>query len=177
MIDSTIGIERGGRRRFGHALALLAVAGAGLAAAAQAAQVRTTSSTGLFTLQDGHSAALTLVETGGTSARPSAVVLELLGPGDQVIARRIAQLEPGRPVRLSYDVPRAGGELIRARARVTTDETNLASAPILTLEVFNDQTLDAFAFETCRMKFDPKGTGGEVLGNCGGCHTVSQFDR
>lgn len=177
MIDSTIGCERGGRRRSGRALALLALAGAGLAAAAQAAQVRTTSSTGLFTLQDGHSATLTLVETGGTSAQPSAVVIELLGAGDQVIARKVAQLEPGRPVRLSVAGPRSGGELIRARARVTTSDANLASAPILTLEVHNDQTLDAFAVETCRMKFDPKGTGGEVLGNCGGCETVSRFDR
>jgi hypothetical protein len=177
MIDSTIGIECGRRGRSGRALVLLALAGAGLAAAAQAAQLRTTSSTGLFTLQDGHSAALTLVETGGTRARPSAVVLELLGASDQVIARKVAQLEPGRPVRLGLDGARSGGELIRARARVTTDESNLASAPILTLEVFNDQTLDAFAVERCRMKFDPKGTGGEVLGNCGGCETVSELDR
>lgn len=177
MIDSTIGFERRGSGRAGRTLALLVLAGAGLAAAAHAAQVRTTSSTGLFTLQDGHSAALTLVETGGANARPSSVVLELLGAGDQVIARRVAQLEPGRPVRLSLGGLNSGGELIRARARVTTSDANLASAPILTLEVFNDQTLDAFAVERCRMKFDPKGTGGEVLGNCGGCETVSQLDR
>lgn len=177
MIDTTICSGRSGLGRIGGALALLALAGAGLATAAHAAQARTTTSTGLFTLQDGHSAALTLVETGGSSARPSAVVLELLGAGDQVIARAAGELRPGQPVRLSYEAPRAGGELIRARARVTTSDANLASAPILTLEVFNDQTLDAFALERCRMKYDPKGTPGEVLGNCGGCETSSQLLR
>lgn len=176
MTDSTIGIERIGpaRRR---ALVLLVLAGAGLAATAEAAQVRTTSSTGLFTLPEGHSATLTLVETGGSAAGPSAVVLELLGAADQVLARQSAQLRPGHPVQLRLESPRDVGERIRARARVTTGDANRASAPILTLEVHNDQTLDTFAVERCRMKFDPKGTGGEVLGNCGGCETTTTFDH
>jgi hypothetical protein len=177
MSDTTRDFERRARGRGRRALAQLLTVGVALAGAAEAGQVRTTTSTGLFTLQEGHSAALTLVETGGSAARPSAVVLELLAANDQLLARQVAELRPGQPVRLSFDTPRTGGEPFRARARVTTAETNLASAPILTLEVFNDQTLDSFAVESCRMKFDPKGTGGEVLGNCGGCQTTSQFDR
>src|SRR5690606_25792152 len=126
MTDSTIGIERIGpaRRR---ALVLLVLAGAGLAATAEAAQVRTTSSTGLFTLPEGHSATLTLVETGGSAAGPSAVVLELLGAADQVLARQSAQLRPGHPVQLRLESPRDVGERIRARARVTTGDANRAS--------------------------------------------------
>jgi hypothetical protein len=79
-------------------------------------------------------------------------------------------------VRLGFDAPPARAIAFRARARLVTSIDNLASAPILTLEVFNDQTLDSFAIETCRMKYDPKGTGGEVLGNCGGCETSSETD-
>lgn len=164
------------------ALALVWLAGTSLAALSalpaedSSGQVRTTSSTGLFTLHEGHSVALSLVETGGSAARPSAVVLELVNASDAVIARASGELRRGEPVRLGFDTPPARGTGFRARARLVTSIDNLASAPILTLEVWNDQTLDAFAIETCRMKYDPKGTGGAVLGNCGGCETSSETD-
>lgn len=158
------------------AITLLWLAGSALAAESSASVVRTTSSTGLITLHPGHSVALTLVETGGPAAQPGTVVLELLNKSDAVIARARGELRPGQPVRLSFDGPLTGSLLLRARARVVTSIENLKSAPILTLEVFNDQTLDSFAVQTCRMKFDPKGTGGEVLGNCGGCETWSETD-
>ena len=61
-------------------------------------------------------------------------------------------------------------------ARVVTSLENRMSAPILTLEAFNEQTLDSFALQTCRMEFDPEGTGGKVLGNCGGCNTTFESD-
>lgn len=158
----------------GIALTLLSLASSALAAESSASAVRTTSSTGLLTLHPGHSVALTLVETGGPAAQPGTVVLELLNKADAVIARARGELRPGQPVRLHFDGPISGSLLLRARARVVTSIENLKSAPILTLEVFNDQTLDSFAVQACRMKFDPKGTGGEVLGNCGGCETLSE---
>lgn len=157
------------------ALTFVWLAGTSLAAEASSRQARTTSSTGLFTLHEGHSIALTLVETGGPAARRSGVVLELLNNSDAVIARAQGELLPGQPVWLSFDTPPAEGIAFRARARVSTSVENLASAPILTLEVFNEQTFDSFAIESCRMKYDPKGTSGGVLGDCGGCETSTEI--
>lgn len=157
-------------------LALAGLAAAALAAEVPADVVRTRSSTGLYTLQDGHSAALTVVEAGGRDALPTAVALELLDAADVVIAQRTGVLRPGHPVRLSFESTPPRGLVVRARARLVTSIDNLTSAPILTLEIFNDQTLDSFAVQTCRLKYDPEGTGGKVLGNCGGCETSFETD-
>jgi hypothetical protein len=155
------------------AFALLALAAFHAPAAAQEPSVRTTTSTGLFTVNGGHRATLTLVETGGSAAAASEVTLEIVDGADRTIARHSAQLEPGQPVRLHLSATQ-GTRYVRARARVTTSEENLASAPILTFEVHNQQSLDAFAVETCLIKYDPKGTSGPVLGDCGGCSTLSE---
>jgi hypothetical protein len=151
--------------------AVLALSVLGLAAPATAESVRITSNTGLFTVNAGHSAALTLVETGGTAAEASAVTLELLDGADRLLARRSGTLLPGQPIRLALPAVSTGVRLVRARARLTTAEDNLASAAILTFEVFNPQSLDSFVAQTCRMEYDPEGTGGRVLGDCGGCST------
>jgi hypothetical protein len=162
-------------RALSLAFACVWLANSLLAAEVSIRHARTVSSTGLFTLHPGHSMALTLVETGGSAARSSAVVLELVDSADAVIARFQGELLPGRPVGLTFDTPPPQGVAIRARVRVSTPIENLASAPILTLEVWNDQTLDSFAIATCRMRYDPKGSSGEVLGDCGGCETSTEI--
>jgi hypothetical protein len=169
-------LRPGALPRLALALVFVALAGTPLAAESSGRVVRTTSSTGLFTLHPDHSVVLSLVEAGGSAARASGVVLELLNASDAVIARAQGDLRPGQPVQLHFDGPTGSEVSFRARARLITSIENLAAAPLLTLEVFNEQTLDSFAIQTCRMKYDPKGTSGGVLGNCGGCETSFETD-
>jgi hypothetical protein len=147
-------------------------------AAAQPPGVAVTeSSTGLFTLARGHSASVYLVDVGDPEAAPTDAVIELLDATGTVLRRTRGELRPGQSVRLTWNGPATGSYPIRARALLRTPEENTASSPMLTLEVHNQQTFDSFANATCRLKFDPEGTGGKVLGNCGSCETAVTFDR
>ena len=57
-----------------------------------------------------------------------------------------------------------------AEAVLVTSRANPGTAPVLTVEVVNQLTLDTFTTTSCAIPYDPKGTSGEVLGSCGGCH-------
>ena len=140
-------------------------------------EVHTAASTGLFTLARLHSATLYLVDAGQSTAATTDAILELLDAEDVVIRRTSGELRPGRPLRLTLNGPETGTMAFRARVMLRTSEANIASAPMLTLEVFNQQTFDSFTNATCRLKFDPEGTGGKVLGDCGGCEISVNFDH
>jgi hypothetical protein len=162
------------RRRLLFLAAMLL--GASLPLAAQTPSVETEATTGLFTLPRGHSAVVYLADVGERDAAPTQVTIELIAGDNSVIRRVSGEIRPGRPLRLTAPGPDSGAISFRARATLRTPQSNLVSAPMLTLEVFNQQTFDAFANATCQLKYDPEGTGGKVLGNCGGCHIEVTFD-
>lgn len=155
------------------------VSGAALPALAQSAGgVRTEANTGLFTLAHGHAAFVYLVDVGPPTALPTRVTLELLDAAGNPLRRTHGTLLPSQPLRLTFTGSPSGPAIaVRARAVLSTSVENEDSAPILTFEVFNQQTFDSFANASCKVKFDPEGTGGKVLGDCGGCHISTTFDR
>lgn len=158
-------------------LAALAAASVAPPAQAEAGQVRTVASTGLFTLHGGHTVHLHLIDLGDRRAEATTAVLKLVDGQNRVVKRLRATLRPGKPLRLTMPGPDSGPLVVRAEAVLLTGDTNLTTAPMLTVEVVNDATLDAFTTESCLVPFDPEGTGGRVLGDCGGCFVLVELGR
>ena len=153
------------RRRFLAAMLL----GASLPLAAQAQPtVETDATTGLYSLPRGHSAVVYLADVGGRDAGPTLATIELFAADNSVIRRVSGEISPGHPLRLVAPGPDSGVIAFRARATLRTPQSNVLSAPVMTVEIFNQLTFDVIANATCLLKYDPEGTGGRVLGNCGG---------
>lgn len=135
---------------------------------AQGTSLQIVASTGLHTLAVRHTMRVRLVEVG--EAEPIEVELRLLDPEDRVVRSVRGVLAAGDPVQLSLQGPPQGARALRAEAVLVTTRSNLGTAPVLTVEVVNQQTLDSFTTTSCAIPYDPKGTSGEVLASCGGCH-------
>jgi hypothetical protein len=144
-------------------------------AAAQEPRVRTVAGTGFYTLLPGHTAFLTLADVGLPETEPTEVVLRLRDREERVVREIRGQVAPGRILRLSLQGPSAGVRIVRAEAELVTSRTNFGTAPILTLETVNVATRDAFANAGCALAYDPEGTGGKVLGDCGGCQVLTEI--
>lgn len=143
-------------------------------AAAQEPRVRTVAGTGFYTLRPGHTAHLTLGDVGLPGTEPTEVVLRLRDREERVVREVRGELAPGRIVRLSLQGPTAGALIVRAEAVLVTSRTNFGTAPILTLETVNVASRDVFANASCALPYDPEGTGGKVLGDCGGCQILTE---
>ena len=140
--------------------------------AAQSTRLQTTASTGLHTLASRHTMLVRLVQVG--EAEPTEVVLRVLDAEDRELHSVRGVLVAGQQVRLSLDGPAQGRRAVRAEAVLVTSRTNLGTAPILTVEFVNQASFDSVVAANCPIPYDPKGTGGEVLGNCGGCQILDE---
>jgi hypothetical protein len=145
-------------------------------AVGQTPRLRTVAATGLFTLGRGHTANLTLVETGGETAQPQEVILRVRALDDRILAQVRRELAPGEPVRLALPGPSTGSVLFRAEAVLLSSTNNFATAPVFTVEVTNAATGGSFVATTCAVPYDPEGTGGPVIGDCGGCQFLVSFE-
>ena len=134
---------------------------------AQTTRLQTTASTGLHLLANRHTMHVFLVQV-GEAVEPTEVELRVLDAQDRELRNVRGVLVAGEPVRLSLEGPSQGARAVRVEAVLVTSRTNLGTAPVLNVEVVNQLTLDSSTASSCPIPYDPKGSGGEVLGNCGG---------
>jgi hypothetical protein len=155
------------------ALLVAGALGAAAPAMSQEQQLRAVARTGLHTLTRGHVAYLNLVDVGNAqTTEQTQVVLRFLDDNNRVVGRLTGVLRPGDALRLALPLPLGGNRdtlVVRAEATLVTPADNLGSRPILTLETFNQRTLDSFTTSECLIPWDPEEPGGRV-GLCGdGC--------
>lgn len=165
------------RKRVGNwktvALGLAVVAVAATASSRPSGRTRTT--TGLFSLMPNHAAIATLADVSETEGAEAPVVLEILDATDEVLASLNGTLRPGKPLTLRLDRGSLGdfpdGVPVRARAQIGPFYGNLHPQPMLTLELLNLDTLDAFQATVCPVAYGDD-VGRDVIFNCGPCHTT-----
>ncbi len=101
-------------------------------------RVRTTASTGVFTLQPQQTVRLHLVDTGRTGTLPSTARIELRDDRGTLLGFRTATLRPGSPIHLVLRAANLLGSrpflYVRAVAVIETGIDNFFSGPVLSVE-------------------------------------------
>lgn len=117
---------------------LLAFATSAGAEAQQVERLRTTASTGVFTLSPRQIVRLHLVETGRAATPPSTARIELRDDRGTLLGFRTAILRPGSPIHLVLRSANLLGSrpflYVRAVAVVESAPDNLLSGPVLSVE-------------------------------------------
>lgn len=128
-------------------LGLLLAFGASAASQAQD-RLRSTASTGIFTLLPRQTVRLHLVDTGRTGTLPSAARIELRDDRGTLLGFRAATLRPGSPLHLVLRAANLLGSrpflYVRAVAVIETGVDNLLSGPVFSVE-FQPEGPDSLA--------------------------------
>ncbi|MEP7011800.1 MAG: hypothetical protein ABJC13_15870 [Acidobacteriota bacterium] len=133
-------------------IGLLLALGASTASLAQD-RIRTTASTGIFTLSPRQTVRLHLVDAGRTGTHPSTARIELRDDRGTLLGFRTATLRPGVPLHLVLRAANLLGSrpflYIRAIAVIETGVDNLLSGPVFSAEI-QSEAADSLAITTAQ---------------------------
>ncbi len=105
-------------------------------------RVRTTASSGIFTLSPRQTVRLHILDSGSADARPKTARIELRTDRGVLLGFKTATLRPGAPIHLALRAANLLGSrpflYVRAVAVIHSDIDDLASAPIFSFEVLPD---------------------------------------